>query len=166
MPHPFNLTPEFVISLKPCWTAARVRAAFDGRQTVLLSDAVADPSLDADDALWLGCCALWEIDRPTARRFAVVVARWASVRIAERDTIETPNGPRWQGKPTPVTRVTWRHIHGTATDEQLDAARAATWDATWAATWDAATWDAARAATWDAIRAHLVRMIRRAEKLI
>jgi hypothetical protein len=159
MPHPFDLTPDFVIALDPCWDVHRVRAAFGDRPSVRLSEAVADPSLDTDHAIWLGCRALWEIDRTAARRFAVVVARWASIRFGDRETIETPNGPRWQGRPTPTTRVTWRHIHDMATDEDLDAARAAAWVATRDAARDAAraatraaAWAAARDAAWAAAR--------------
>jgi hypothetical protein len=196
-----HLTVDSVVALNPCWSRAAVVDAFGDRSTVLLSEAVADPQLSTDDAIWLGCRALWEIDPTIARRFAVVVARWASIRCAERATIETPHGPRWQGRPTPTTRVAWRHVAGKASDQELAAARDAAWaaardaawaaarDAAWAAAraadraaaaaraaawaatrdaaWDAA-WDAARDAAWDAAwaaraRAHLVRMIRRAE---
>jgi hypothetical protein len=148
----FHLTVDSVVALGPCWSRTDVADAFGDRSTVLLSEAVADPQLSTDDAIWLGCRALWDIDPTIARRFAVVVARWASIRFAERDTIATPYGPRWQGRPTPTTRVAWRHIAGLATDEEWDAARDAR---------DAAR--DARDAAWDAARNHLVRMIRRAE---
>ena len=101
-----------------------------------------------DDALWCLRCRpehskLW-------RKFAVWAARQVEHLMDDDRSLNALD-------------VAWRHSEGSATDDELDAARDAAWDAAWAAAraaardaaWDAArdaAWAAARDAAWDAAR--------------
>ena len=112
---------------------------------------------DLDDALWALRCRpeynnLW-------RKYAVWCARQVEHLMPD-------------DRSKSALEVAWRHSEGSATDEELGAARAAAsaaaraaardaaWAAAWAAGW-ATAWDAARdaasaatsAAAWDAARA-------------
>ena len=56
------------------------------------------------------------------------------------------------GRPRNAIAIARRYAVGDATDDELAAAWAASWDAAWAASWNAAraaSWAAARAASWD-----------------
>ncbi len=104
-----------------------------------------------DDALWCLCAVerTSEVQR-AERLFAVWCARQVQHLMSDQRSIG-------------ALGVAERHANGTATDEELDAARAAAraaaWDAAWAAAKDtarAAAWasakDTARAAAWDAAK--------------
>ncbi|HET8694997.1 MAG TPA: hypothetical protein VFM33_10055 [Aquabacterium sp.] len=96
-----------------------------------------------DDALW--CCRAEPEQSSMWRHFAVDCAE--SVRHLMKDQ-----------RSLDALDVARLHANGQATDEELVAAWAATWDVTkaeatrgaaWNAAWDAA-WDAARGAAWGA----------------
>jgi hypothetical protein len=101
-----------------------------------------------DDALW--CLRAVDGHQREMRLYAVWCARQVQHLMTDPRDLAALD-------------VAERHANGEATDEELDVARAAAWDAAaaraaaWdaaaarAAAWDAA-WDAARDAAWDAAR--------------
>ena len=85
-----------------------------------------------DDALW--CLRACEGTAREARLYAVWCARQVQHLMTDPRSLAALDAAE-------------RHANGEATDEELDAARAAAWDASWAAA-RAAAWDAAWAASW------------------
>ena len=98
-----------------------------------------------DDALW--CLRAMPEHNKHWRLYAVWCARQVQHLMTDARSVAALD-------------VAERHAHGTASDQELAAARAAAWaaarDAAWAAVWDAAraaAWAAARDAAGDAARA-------------
>ena len=89
-----------------------------------------------DDALW--CLRAMPEHNKHWRLYAVWCARQVQHLMTDARSVAALD-------------VAERHAHGTASDQELAAARAAARAAAWAAAWDAA-WAAARAAAWDAAR--------------
>ena len=89
-----------------------------------------------DDALW--CLRAMPEHNKHWRLYAVWCARQVQHLMTDARSVAALD-------------VAERHAHGTASDQELAAARAAAWDAARAAAW-AAAWDAARAAAWAAAR--------------
>ncbi len=87
-----------------------------------------------DDALW--CLRAVDGHKREIRLFAVWCARQVQHMMDDRRSVSALD-------------VAVRHANGTATDDELAAARAAAWGAARDAARDAA-WDAARAAAWAA----------------
>lgn len=141
-----TVTYKEFLEFEPCWLeyedgAERIKAYFDrfgGRMSAL--DILNLDDVSAEDKLW---SVLREefIPAPILHEFACVCAEYAISLIENPD----PRGI----KAIEVKRA-W--IRGEATDEELDAARAAAWDAYVAAWYDAraAAWDTAKAAAWAA----------------
>jgi len=110
---------------------------------------------DLDDALWTLRCRpeysnLW-------RKYAV----WCARQVEHLMTDERSKS---------ALEVAWRYSEGSATDEELGAARDAAWDAAWgaagAASSDAAraaSSSAARAAAWDAQKQKLIEILNAGE---
>ena len=95
-----------------------------------------------DDALW--CCRAEPQEWKTWRLFAVWCGRQVQHLMKDARSVAALD-------------VAERHANGTATDEELNAARDAARDAAWDAAWDAAR-DAAR----DAQKAKFIEMVNEA----
>ena len=137
-------TNEITVSLEeiraqsPCvdgWRKVLADKGPDMKSQFPLSDII--ETNDLDDALWTLRCRpeysnLW-------RKYAV----WCARQVEHLMTNDRSKN---------ALDVAWRHSEGSATDEELGAARAAAWDAARHAAWDAAG-DAARDAAGAAARA-------------
>jgi hypothetical protein len=144
-------TIQDLIGWKPCsgYSEARIHELANGRESFTALDV-----LDLDIP-WLD--KLWAVLRPeliddrTLRLSACAFARFTPLRDG-RTTWDLLTDQRLRT----AIEVSERFAIGEATQDELDAARAAAWDAARDAAWDAArdaAWDAAWAAAWDAARA-------------
>ncbi len=126
------LTPEYVLSLRPCWSEMKVREySTQHGQELRLIDVLAG-AFTAEDRVWLFCAVLHDAgEHRELRLYACECAR----------TVEH----LWtDARSHMAVEVSERYARGDATEEELSAARAAAYDAALAAA------RAARAAAYDA----------------
>ena len=135
MTHLRTLTWDDFKPFDPCYDPKERYGDFSG--TIL--DILKDHRIQAKDRIWAATCK-GVLDDKTLRLFACKCVREVWHLLTDERSRK-------------AVEVAERYAVGDATDEELDAARDAAWDASSSAAWDA-VWDAARAAAlaaaWDA----------------
>jgi hypothetical protein len=148
-----KITVDMIMSWAPCdeYSRSRVQKLGSGREGLTPLE-ICDLDIPAEDRLWV---LLRPEIIPETQLHILACHRAEQALLNERKLGHEPDKRSW--KAIEVKRA-W--IEGNASDEDLDAARAAAWDAARAAARDAAraaAWAAARAAAgdaaWDAARA-------------